>query len=89
MAAQAARNHLIKNDILHQSPTPEMLVESYASHLEQIAAVFNKHSRDLGLGVRLDASGAVAAVRAKNNYGRVTRFADRSDDSGVLMIPNS
>ena len=33
-------------------------VNEYVAHLEEIARVFTKHAREVGLGVRLDARGA-------------------------------
>lgn len=59
-------------------------VDDYVAHLEKIARVFTEHAHDLGLGVRLNAKAAVQAVRAGNGFGRVMRFCDRIDDSGVL-----
>lgn len=65
----------------------EQGIEGYAQHLESIARVFNDRSRDLGLGVRLDASQEARAVRAKSGLPRVLRFLNRADDSGVLHEP--
>lgn len=59
-------------------------VNEYVAHLERMAQVFTDHARDLGLGVRLDAGGAVAAVRSGTGIARVMRFCERHDDSGVL-----
>lgn len=59
-------------------------VEEYVGHLEIIARVFDAHARELGLGVRLDIEGAVAAVRGGTGVTRVMRFCERVDDSGVL-----
>lgn len=56
--------------------------EAYREHLSSIATVFNEHAKELGLGVQLDADGAINS--AKSNIARVARFADRVDDSGVL-----
>lgn len=56
----------------------------YVAHLEHIEQVFNEHARELGLGVRLDAAGAIAAVKNGTGLARVMRFCDREDDSGVL-----
>ncbi len=59
-------------------------VEEYVGHLEKIARVFTEHARELGLGVKLDASGAIQAVRNGTGFARVMRYCDRPDDSGVL-----
>lgn len=59
-------------------------VEEYVGHLNTIARVFDDHARELGLGVRLDIEGAVAAVRRGTGVTRVMRFCERVDDSGVL-----
>lgn len=59
-------------------------VREYTDHLKDIERVFNDHARDLGLGVRLDASGAISAVNQGAGIARVMRFCDRIDDSGVL-----
>src|SRR5690606_18180393 len=57
-------------------------IEEYVAHLKRIARVFTDHARELGLGVRLDADGAIATIRS--NIARVGRFCDRDDDTGVL-----
>ena len=59
-------------------------VEEYASHLQRLAEVFTMHARELGLGVQLNASGAIAAVKNGTGLSRVMRFCGRRDDSGVL-----
>ncbi len=76
---------------VHNNKNPPMTqedvqrrVDEYAAHLEQIGRVFNEHARDLGLGVRLDAAGAIEAVKKGTGLARVMRFCDREDDSGVL-----
>ena len=60
------------------------VVEEYADHLGIIARVFTEHARELGLGVQLDATGAIESVRRGNGVARAMRFHDRVDDSGVL-----
>jgi hypothetical protein len=62
-------------------------IEGYAQHLESIERVFNGRARDLGLGIRLDASQEARAVRARSGLPRVMRFLNRADDSGVLHEP--
>lgn len=67
--------------------TPEDVqrrVDTYVAHLQKIEGFFNEHSLELGLGVRLNAAGAVEAVRKGTGLARVMRFCDRPDDSGVL-----
>lgn len=67
--------------------TPEDVqrrVDEYVAHLEHIEGVFNEHARELGLGVRLAAAGAIEAVKKGTGLARVMRFCDREDDSGVL-----
>jgi hypothetical protein len=59
-------------------------VDQYVNHLEHIEQVFNEHARELGLGVRLSAVGAVESVKKGTGVARVMRFCDREDDSGVL-----
>jgi hypothetical protein len=59
-------------------------IQKYADHLEEVARVFNDHANELGLGVRLDAERAIQAIRSGSGIGKVTRFHDREDDSGVL-----
>jgi hypothetical protein len=59
-------------------------VDQYAAHLQHMEEVFNDHARELGLGVRLSASGAIDSVRKGTGLARVMRFCDREDDSGVL-----
>lgn len=59
-------------------------VEEYATHLTRLAEVFTMHAQELGLGVKLDASGAIAAVKNGTGLSRVMRFCDRQDDTGVL-----
>lgn len=59
-------------------------VTEYVAHLEKIADVFTAHARELGLGVTLDAEGAIAAVKKGTGFARVMRFCERPDDSGVL-----
>jgi hypothetical protein len=59
-------------------------VNEYVAHLEKIARVFTEHARELGLGVRLSAAGAIHAVKRGTGFARVMRFCDRPDDSGVL-----
>jgi hypothetical protein len=59
-------------------------IEEYVAHLERIARAFTEHARENGLGVRLDAGGAIAAARRGTGLARVMRFIDRPDDSGVL-----
>jgi hypothetical protein len=59
-------------------------VKEYTDHLKDIEGVFNNHALELGLGVRLDASGAIAVVKHGAGIARVMRFCDRLDDSGVL-----
>ena len=60
----------------------KLKVAEYVGHLRTIEQAFNEHSRHLGLGVRLDADGAIESVG--RNIARVMRFCDRVDDSGVL-----
>lgn len=57
-------------------------VKEYVDHLKSIAEVFNDHAQELGLGVRLNAEGAINSI--KSNIARVARFSERVDDSGVL-----
>lgn len=59
-------------------------VDVYVDHLRKIEQVFNEHAHELGLGVRLNASGAVEAAMKGAGIARVMRFCDRPDDSGVL-----
>jgi hypothetical protein len=59
-------------------------VGEYIDHLKKIEATFNERAQELGLGVRLDSSGAIASVKNRNGIARVMRFCDREDDSGVL-----
>lgn len=68
------------------SDTAEMKarVSEYVDHLQRIAAAFNSHARGLGLGVRLDATGAIEATRRGAGFARIMRFVERADDSGVL-----
>ncbi len=62
----------------------ERRVAEYTAHLEKIARIFTEHARELGLGIRLDAGGAIQAIKGGNGFARVMRFCDRVDDSGVL-----
>ncbi len=59
-------------------------VNEYVAHLEKIARVFTEHAQELGLGVRLDAAGAIQAVKGGTGFARVMRFCGRPDDSGVI-----
>jgi hypothetical protein len=59
-------------------------VDEYVAHLRNVATIFQSHARDRGLGVRLDAEGAIKAVKSGTGISRVMRFCDREDDSGVL-----
>lgn len=59
-------------------------VEQYVGHLERVTQVFNEHAEELGLGVRLNPTSAINAIRSGNGFGRVMRFCGRPDDSGVL-----
>jgi hypothetical protein len=74
--------------VLNQQPLARVdvaaRVKEYTDHLKDIEGVFNSHALELGLGVRLDASGAIAAVKHGAGIARVMRFCDRPDDSGVL-----
>lgn len=76
---------------MHGTPYPrseaenvEAKVNEYVAHLGKIQDAFNTHAREIGLGVVLDAGGAVAAVKHGAGIARVMRFCDRVDDSGVL-----
>ncbi len=76
------------NTNFRQPQTPETIqakLEEYIAHLKSIESAFNEHSREIGLGVRLDASGAISSLK---NHGtgisRAMRYVDRQDDSGVL-----
>ena len=75
-------------EIRDQDPTGvadvERRVSEYVGHLEKIARVFTQHAHELGLGVKLDASGAIQAVKNGTGFARVMRYCDRPDDSGVL-----
>ena len=62
----------------------EIKIDGYTNHLRKIERAFNEHALELGLGVRLDATGAIAAVGYGIGIARVMRFADRVDDTGVL-----
>lgn len=62
-------------------------IEIYVQHLEGIARIFNRHARQLGLGVRLDADREIESVRAGGGLPRVLRFLTREDDAGVLHEP--
>jgi hypothetical protein len=59
-------------------------VRAYAAHLERITQAFNSHSRQLGLGIRLNPTEAIRAVQRGTGITRAIRYADRVDDSGVL-----
>lgn len=59
-------------------------VREYVDHLQSIAAIFESHARERGLGIRIDAAGAIQAVQGGTGISRVMRFCDRVDDSGVL-----
>jgi hypothetical protein len=59
-------------------------IAEYVAHLERIERAFNEHAGERGLGVRLEAKGAVAAIGHGTGVARVMRFADRVDDTGVL-----
>lgn len=59
-------------------------IQEYASHLREVARVFNDHAETLGLGVSLDAERAIQAITSGTGIARVTRFSERDDDSGVL-----
>jgi hypothetical protein len=59
-------------------------VKEYVDHLSAITEVFNAHAEENGLGVRLNADGAIKAVESGNGLSRVLRFCERLDDSGVL-----
>jgi hypothetical protein len=76
------------NTNFQQPQTPEAIkakLEEYIAHLKAIESTFNEHAREIGLGVRLDASGAISSL---TNHGtgisRAMRYVDREDDSGVL-----
>src|SRR5579862_2417580 len=62
----------------------EAQVEQYVGHLQRVAQVFNDHAEELGLGVRLNPTAAINAIKSGNGFGRVMRFCGRPDDSGVL-----
>lgn len=59
-------------------------VAKYVDHLGAIVSVFNDHAQEIGLGVRLTAEGAIEAAKKGTGLGRVIRFSEREDDSGVL-----
>ena len=59
-------------------------IQDYVTHLREIAGVFNRHARKIGLGIRLDARRAIDSARKGVGFARVMRFRDRTDDSGVL-----
>ncbi|HEV2989322.1 MAG TPA: hypothetical protein VG759_12835, partial [Candidatus Angelobacter sp.] len=59
-------------------------VEAYATHLQNIAQIFETHARNLDLGIRLDVSEVAAAARRGADFPKVMRFVRRPDDSGVL-----
>ncbi|MGD0192279.1 MAG: hypothetical protein ABSD74_16190, partial [Rhizomicrobium sp.] len=67
-----------------EAETVKAKVDEYIAHLEKIEGAFNTHARELGLGVRLEAKGAIAAINHGAGIARVMRFSDRVDDSGVL-----
>src|ERR1700730_9159386 len=80
-------------EVIPMAPTPPQMplppdikarVSEYTDHLSDIERVFNDHARELGLGVVLDASGAIAAVNGRTGSARVMRFCERVDDSGVM-----
>ncbi|WP_158817883.1 hypothetical protein [Methylocapsa sp. S129] len=59
-------------------------VKQYEDHLRDIERAFNDYAQELGLGVRLSASGAIGTIKQGAGIARVMRFCDRVDDSGVL-----
>jgi hypothetical protein len=59
-------------------------VAAYTSHLEALQEVFNRHTRQIGLGVVLDTSTAVEMAKRGRGLASVIRFAERKDDTGVL-----
>lgn len=68
----------------NESIDPQKQLVEYITHLELIAKVFNQRSEELGLGVSLNPNQVISAVRSGLYYGKVKRFAEREDDSGVL-----
>jgi len=75
---------LINNITCDEDINVQNYIDQYTNHLMKIARVFTDHARDLGLGVKLDASNAIQAVNNGTGFMRVTRFCERRDDSGVL-----
>ncbi|MDM9645562.1 hypothetical protein [Rhizobium sp. S163] len=59
-------------------------VNSYIEHLHNLELVFNRHSREVGLGVLISVADTIAAARSGMLLDRVGSFFQREDDSGVL-----
>lgn len=59
-------------------------VDAYIRHLDQLQTDFNAHSREIALGVLLDVSATIDAVRNGVLLDRIGSFFNREDDSGVL-----
>ena len=64
-------------------------LDEYVAHLRKIVTTFNEHARELGLGVRLEADGAIKALQQGAGISRVMRFCDRVDagDDETLLDP--
>lgn len=74
----------------HHAPEADIpsKVTQYTTHLKDIERVFNEHALELGLGVRLDSSGAIAAVKHGAGIARVMRFATAATIPGSFTIHN-
>jgi hypothetical protein len=59
-------------------------LESYISHLGLTVATFNGWATHRNLPIRMDATNAIAAVRAGVGLARITPFWSRVDDSGIV-----
>jgi hypothetical protein len=60
-------------------------INEYVQHLEKVAHAFNEHARAEHLGVRLDASSAIAAVSdLRTSLNKIAPYLTRPDDTGVL-----
>ncbi len=66
------------------APDFSQQVELYVTHLQRLAEVFNEHSQEIRLGVRMDVDGAIRLARSGDSLASIRSFFNREDDSGVL-----
>ena len=78
------RHDMMNDENVGSSEDIQNNLETYTHHLGTVTRVFNQHAEELGLGVRLDPTNAINAVKSGTGFSRVMRFCDRPDDCKSL-----